>query len=80
MKRRIRWVRPGLLQVDDLEPGRDGVMNHALYYRRRDGSWDRPLPPDIELPDELARSISRSASSRRPYWQLHEPEPWRLRR
>src|SRR5215217_3874755 len=80
--REVKWLGAGLIQVFD-DFGDKGYQAR-LFTRTRSG-WSPPLPPDIELSttQPLAPSISRSAcmtSAERPYWQLREPEPWRLRR
>jgi hypothetical protein len=70
------------------EPGVDGsICTGRLFYRTADGDWSPPLPPDIEVPSETARSaptarsLMRSESPpvfRRTPWLLGEIEYWRL--
>jgi hypothetical protein len=61
MRRTVKWAGPNHLQVTDLEPG-DGLVLHArLFYRRSDGTWTPPLPPDLELP--AAEPTRRSAAT-----------------
>jgi hypothetical protein len=84
----VREVRrPNSNAITIYEEDADGTSHARLFLRRGDGRWDPPLPADVAaaLPVERSRSISRSAPSRaasssRPYWQLREPEPWRLQR
>jgi hypothetical protein len=87
----VREVRrPSSNAITIYEQDADGTSHARLFLRRGDGRWDPPLPADVAaaLPVERSRSISRSASARaarpasssRPYWQLREPEPWRLQR
>ena len=82
--------RPNANTITVYDEFLDGRCHARLFHRQADG-WHPPLPPDVAaaLPVERSRSISRSALSRSnsalpasstPYWQLREPESWRLRR
>jgi hypothetical protein len=76
--------RPNSNAITIYEQDADGTCHARLFLRRGDGRWDPPLPADVAAALPIERSCStassRPASSSRPYWQLREPEPWRLQR